>query len=227
MSIMLVRGATLFAFVTCASVVACGELRREAPDGGPAVGTVDAAAPGPPPLGSVTGGPCTSGAKGATALRVRYEPGDAGNAVPVVEAFGLADDAGFFDVSTFVGVGGHEPTFAEATLGTGGIALDQTNGVDVKMSLQNLPPIHAVTLALLARSNTPNVSSSFQWSGGHGSGKSPPGSVGATATNVWVQADATRELGAVDFHDVLRITAGPPSNTLIVQRIELCIDLAD
>lgn len=222
---MLRRALVVLTLAACASGgFACGDLRREAADGG--ASTVDAPS-GPPPLATVSGGACASGATGQTAFRVRFdpEPSDAGGATPVTEVLGLSDDPTFFSVSTFIGPGGHAPTFAGETLGTGGIALDKTNGIDVTFSLRNLPPIRCVTLALLTRSNTPGTSASFQWSGGHGSGKSPPGSVGATATNAWVKTDVTSELGGVDFHDNLRMNAGPPSDALIVQRIELCVEL--
>jgi hypothetical protein len=56
------------------------------------------------------------------------------------------------------------------------------------------------------------------------SGATPTDFVSNVAPYVWYSADATASFTPGDGGALLRIKAGPSSDSLVVHRIELCID---
>src|SRR5215470_6956974 len=100
-------------------------------------GTPDAAPDAP--AGVITGGPCISGATGATAYRVRWA--DAGGTAQVVyEVNGLPDHsrdhAGAFGFQI-----GFVPQFVDPFLGDGGLQLDSDDFVDLELTTAGVSAI--------------------------------------------------------------------------------------
>ncbi len=81
-----------------------------------------------------------------------------------------------------------------------------------------------MTLAIFGRSFSTTTSGSFSWQTFDGTGSSPWGTVANSAPYEWYAADATTEFSPGDGGVLLRIRAGPPSDALIVNRVEVCFD---
>ena len=109
-------------------------------------------------------------------------------------------------------------------LGEGGLELSGTVFIDVELSTAGLPPVRGATLAIYGRSFNTTTSGSFSWMSFSGAGASPYAGVSNAAPYRWYLADATSALPAGDGSTLLRIEAGPPSNALVVNRVELCFD---
>jgi hypothetical protein len=172
--------------------------------------------------GPVTGGPCLSGATGATALRVRWANGG-GTATPVNEVFGLPDGS-----RQKVGAYGYQigftPSFVDPYLGQGGLQLDGSDFVDLELSTVGLSAIRSATLALYGRSFNTTTSGSFSWQTFEGTGATATSSFPNSAPYTWSAGDMTTEISPGDNRVLIRIKAGGASGSLVVHRIELCLD---
>ena len=181
-------------------------------DTGPAVGDTSGGGP-------ITGGPCISGSAGATAFRVRWV-NSGGKATVSYEVTGLPDKSGFkvgsYDMSFT-----YTPMYVDIPLsGEGGLQLDSGTFIDIDLSTVGLSSIKTAKLSLYGRSYATSSSGSFTWLTGSGSGSS------STISNAppyhWDGTDVTIGLPVGKLHK-LRIKPGPPSGSLVVNRIELCV----
>jgi len=172
--------------------------------------------------GPVTGGPCLSGAPGATALRVRWSNGG-GTATPVYEVFGLPDrsrqKAGAYGYQI-----GFTPSFVDPYLAQGGLQLDSSDFIDLELSTVGLSSIRSATLALYGRSFNTTTSGSFTWQTFDGTGATATSSFPNSAPYTWSAGDMTTELSPGDNRVLIRIKAGGASGSLVVNRVELCLD---
>lgn len=189
-----------------------------ASDGGMAM--PDAMPDAPP--GVITGGPCISGSAGATAYRIRWANG--GNTAYVVyEVHGLPDKsrnkAGAYGYQI-----GYTPTFVDPYLGDGGLQLDGSSFVDLDLSTVGVSQISRATLSIYGRSFHTTASGSFNWQTFEGIGSTPTNFVSNGAPYQWYSADMTTEISPGDGGVKIRIKAGPSSGSLVVNRIELCLE---
>jgi hypothetical protein len=172
--------------------------------------------------GIISGGPCVSGAAGATALRARWVDGG-GTASAQIEAFGLPDSSrekvGAFGFNI-----GFTPTFDDNFLGPGGLVLDSSDFVDIELSTVGVSVLRAGTLAIFGRSFNTTASGSFNWMSFTGSGQTPTDFVSNTVPYQWYVADLADAIAAGDGMVLVRVKAGPSSGSLIVNRIEICLD---
>ena len=184
----------------------------------PDAGQPDAAPP--PPI--LTGGPCLSGAPGSTAYRVRWL--DAGGTAQVsYEVNGLPDKSRDHTGAYGYQIG-FKPSFVDPFLGAGGLQLNSSSFVDIELSTKGLTSIQSATLSILGRSYNTTTSGSFHWQTFDGVGAAPSGLVHNSAPYEWYSADMSSELSPGDDGVLLRIKAGPPSGSLVVHRIELCME---
>ena len=172
-------------------------------------------------LGPITGGPCLSGAAGATAYRIRWA--DGGNTTyPVYEVDGLPDHsrdhAGAYGYQI-----GFSPSFVDPFLGVGGLQLDGSDFVDLEITTAGVSQISSAILSIYGRSYNTTTSGSFNWQTFDGVGSSPTDFVSNVAPYVWYSADMTTEVSPGDPNVLIRIKAGPSSDALVVNRIELCL----
>ena len=174
------------------------------------------------PTGPITGGPCISGSAGATAFRIKWVNGG-GTATVSYEVDGLPDKsrwkAGAYGYSI-----GFSPSFVDPFLGDGGLQLDSSDFVDIELSTVGLSTIRSATLAIYGRSFNTTASGSFDWMTFTDSGSTPIDFVSNVAPYRWYAYDATSAFRAGDGGVLLRIKAGPSSDALVVNRIELCMD---
>jgi hypothetical protein len=176
------------------------------------------------PSGPITGGPCISGSRGATALRVRWSD-SGGRATVNYEVQGLPDRSRF-KVSVYGRSIGFTPTFADPFLGAGGVQLDGSDFIDVEMSTVGVSRISSFTISILGRSYSTGSSGSFNWMSFTGAGSTATDFVSNVAPYRWYAADATGDIATSDGGILLRIQAGPSSGSLVVNRLELCIDVS-
>lgn len=172
----------------------------------------------------ISGGPCISGASGQTAYRVRWLGNGAGStAYPGFEINGLPDtsrdDTGAYGYQI-----GFTPSYVDNFLGDGGLQLNASSFVDIEMSTLGISSIQSATLSIFGRSYNTTASGSFNWQTFSGSGSSSTNWVANSAPYEWYSADMTSALAAGDDGVLLRIKAGPSSSSLVVNRIELCIE---
>jgi hypothetical protein len=197
-----------------------------------AASTIDAASGAPsqdsgadaPPAGVVSGGPCLSGALGATAFRVRWTNAG-GSAQASYDVDGMPDrsqdQAGAYGYQV-----GFTASFVDTALAEGGLALDSSDFVDIRLSTAGLSSIVSATLAIYGRSYSVDTSGGFSWQTLDGSWQTPLDVVSNAAPYQWYSANMTPEIGPNEPNVLLRIKAGPSSNALVVNQIELCL-LAD
>jgi hypothetical protein len=172
--------------------------------------------------GPITGGPCLSGAPGATAFRFSFYDGG-GDAIVKYEVDGLPDKsrgkAGTYGYTIPFTASYVDPFLAE-----GGVQLDGSDFIDVELSTVGLSTIRSVTLSVYGRSYDTTTSGSFNWMTFVDSGSTPFDFVSNVAPYAWYSADATSAFTPGDGGALLRIKAGPSSESLVVHRIELCVD---
>ena len=172
--------------------------------------------------GTITGGPCMSGGVGATAFRVRWT-NSGGRATVNYEVHGLPDKSRW-KVGVYGYTVGFMPQFADPFLGPGGLQLDSSDFIDVELSTKGVHRVSSITLALYGRSYSTGSSGSFNWMTFTGSGSTPLNYVSNVTPYRWYSADATADLNPDDGSILLRIKAGGGSGSLVVNRLELCID---
>jgi hypothetical protein len=189
-------------------------------DGG---GGIDAGDTPPPDATAsvITGGPCLSGEPGATGYRIRWADGGS-TTYPVYEVNGIPgntdDHAGAYGY-----VIGFQPQFVDPYLGDGGLLLDGSSFIDLELSTAGLASIGNATLSIFGRSYNTTTSGSFNWQTFEGVGATPTNSVSNVAPYQWYSGDMTGEISAGDDSVLIRIEAGPSSGSLVVHRVELCL----
>ena len=175
--------------------------------------------------GGVFPGGCISGATGNYAARFRW----AGNG-PSSRAYVQYDLNNFPDASRWKagaysrGAVGYQPVFTDTFLGVGGLEMGGTVFMDVELSTARLSTIRKVSLAILGRSFNTTAGGSFSWQSFDDTGATPSGFVSNVAPYRWYVADATAAFRPGNAGVLLRISPGGPSGTLIVSRVEICID---
>lgn len=173
------------------------------------------------PAGIITGGPCSATAAGATAYRIRWANGG-GTAYPVYEVHGLPDKsrnhAGAYGYQI-----GFTASYVDPYLAQGGLQLDGSDFVDLELSTVGVSQITSATLAIYGRSFNTTASGSFNWQTFDGVGSTPTNFVSNVAPYQWYAADMTTEISPGDDGVLIRIKAGPSSGSLVVNRIELCM----
>jgi hypothetical protein len=182
----------------------------------------DLAAPADMATGSITGGPCQSGARGATALRVHWS-NSGGTAVVNYDVHGLPDTSRW--KVTAYGMIGFMPTFVDIPLGGGGgLQLDSSDFIDIELSTAGVHHLNSVTLSLFGRSYSVDTDGSFTWQTATGSNATDIDSLSNVVPYHWTSGDATTEIGADDGTLLIRVRAGADSNSLVVNRLEICMD---
>lgn len=182
----------------------------------------DLAAPPDLASGPITGGPCMSGGSGATAFRVSWMNGG-GRAYVNYEVNGLPSKSRW-KVGAYGYSIGFTPQFVDPFLGSGGLLLDGSDFIDVELSTAGVHHIANATLAILGRSYSTGSSGSFEWTTFTGAGATPLNFVSNGAPYRWYPADATADIAPDDGGVLIRIKAGGSSGSLVVNRLELCID---
>ena len=173
-------------------------------------------------LNPISGGPCLSGAEGATAYRIRFA-NDGGSAQVIYEVNGLPDTsrdlAGVFGFQI-----GFTSSFVDPFLGEGGLLLNSSSFVDIELSTLGVSSIHSATLSIYGRSYDTTTSGSFNWQTFSGIGSAPANLVANSVPYGWYSADMLTEIDPDDDSILLRIKSGPSSDSLVVNRIELCLN---
>lgn len=172
-------------------------------------------------IGILTGGPCLSGSSGATAYRVRWIRAGS-NAQVVYEVNGLPDHS--HDHTAAYGYQiGFTPSYVDPFLDVGGVQLDGSDFIDIELTTAGVTNITSATLSIFGRSFDTTTSGSFNWQTFAGTGSSPTDLVSNVVPYAWYSADMTSEITAGDAMVLIRIKAGPSSDVLVVNRIELCL----
>ncbi|MGZ3448705.1 MAG: hypothetical protein ACXVEF_03855 [Polyangiales bacterium] len=177
------------------------------------------------PTGPITGGPCASGAPGATAFRLKFT-NSGGHAMTGYEVTGLPDKTGFKAAAYKTGSidPSWYPPYDDMYLAAGGLRLDDTDFLDINFSTVGISSISSVTIAVYGRSFATTTSGSYSWQTFEGSASIASGTMSNSTPYVWYAAFATTEFAAGKSGDLLRIKAGPPSGSIIVNRIEVCME---
>ncbi|MBO6934507.1 MAG: hypothetical protein JJ863_06020 [Deltaproteobacteria bacterium] len=198
------------------------------PDMGPPdMGPPDMGPPdlGPPDLGPPSGG-CVSGATGTHVARFRWNGSSSGSTAWIsYEANNLPDTSRWRAGAYSRGpIGSYTPTWQDPFLAEGGVELGGTVFFDIELSTIGLSSIRNVTIALYGRSYNTTTSGSFTWMTFDGSGASPYAGVSNGAPYAWYGANATAAFSPGNGGVLLRLEAGGPSNTLVVNKVEICFD---
>ena len=182
----------------------------------------DAFVPHDAPAGIISGGPCISGATGATGFRIRWSGQNGGTAYVVYERDGMpqgsGDRAGAYGYQI-----GFSPSFVDPFLGDGGVALDSSDFIDMYVSTAGVSSITQATLSIYGRSYDTTASGSFNWQSLDDVGSTPDNFVSNVAPYQWYSADMTSAIGPGESGYLLRLKSGPGSDSLVVNRIELCL----
>jgi hypothetical protein len=108
-------------------------------------------------------------------------------------------------------------------LGDGGLQLDGSDFVDLEITTAGVSAIQQATLSIYGRSYNTTASGSFNWQTFVDVGDAPINLVSNVAPYAWYSADMTSALAPNDANTLIRIKAGPSSDALAVNRIELCV----
>lgn len=173
------------------------------------------------PAGPITGGPCLSGAAGQTAYRIRWANGG-GNAYVQYEVHAMPDTSRFR-----AGAYGYTipftPQYVDTALAQGGLLLNSSDFVDIELSTVGIATIQSAHVAIYGRSYNTTTSGSFNWQTFDGVGQTPANVVSNSTPYSWDAGDMTTEITPADNGVLIRIKAGPNSNSLVVNRIEICM----
>ena len=173
------------------------------------------------PIGIISGGPCLSGQPGQTAYRMRWAQSGS-TAYPVYEVNGLPDKSR--DKTGAYGYQiGFTPSYVDPFLAQGGLQLNSSSFVDIELSTVGVSAIQSAKLAIYGRSFNTTASGSFHWQTFDGTGTTATNAVSNSAPYQWYAGDMTTEVSPNDNSVLVRIKAGPSSNSLVVNRIELCM----
>lgn len=171
--------------------------------------------------GIISGGPCFGSPMGATAFRVHWY-GSGGRATVAYDVHGLPDKS-----RGKVGVYGFGPGFTpqwvDTGLGPGGLELNSSDFIDIELSTAGLSRISNVTIALFGRSYATGSSGSFTWQTLAGIDGTATNSISNATPYAWYPGDATASIRPGDAGLLIRIKAGPSSNSLSVNKLEICM----
>jgi hypothetical protein len=171
-------------------------------------------------------GVCTSGASGNLALRFQWKEA---NSKAYVYDYERDDLPGNNQSVSFVRVYStsslnYTPFFVDDDTGAGGVELTSDNFMDIRLSTEGLTEIRNVSIAILGRSFNYSFNGSFSWQSFIGNGAAPSGSIRNTTPYKWTVVSAPNSLIVGQRQTLLRIRSGPPSNQLVVNKVEICFD---
>jgi hypothetical protein len=173
------------------------------------------------PTGPITGGPCLSGAPGQTAYRVRWA-GSGGTAYVQYEVHAMPDTSRFRAGAYGYQIG-FTPQYVDTALAQGGLLLNSSDFVDIELSTVGISSISSAHLALYGRSYSVSTSGSFNWQTFDGLGQTASNVMSNGTPYAWDSGDMTTEISPGDDGVRIRIKAGPSSGSLVVNRIEICL----
>jgi hypothetical protein len=173
------------------------------------------------PTGPITGGPCLSGAPGQTAYRVRWA-GSGGTAYVQYEVHAMPDTSRFRAGAYGYQIG-FTPQYVDTALAQGGLLLNSSDFVDIELSTVGISSITSAHLALYGRSYSVSTSGSFNWMSWDGFGQTASNVMSNGTPYAWDSGDMTTEISPGDDGVLIRIKAGPSSGSLVVNRIEICL----
>jgi hypothetical protein len=158
---------------------------------------------------------CKNGV-GWAAFRFKYD----GSTSSRLEAFGLPDSSNWEAVVV------RSTSFTDALHG-GGVEIASGNWILIRFSLVGLSVIRSAKLSVYGSSYSTGASGSINaWSPIYGDNASPTNSFSNAWPYTWNSVDYTRSLGIGDSKDLtgIRLYAGPGSNDLVINTVELCLD---
>lgn len=174
--------------------------------------------------GGLSSGDCISGATGTHAVRFQWQGNGPNSTAYVDYEVNELPDTSRWHVGAYSSSFSYSPVYTDTFLGEGGLELSGTVFIDVELSTAGLGALDQVTIALYGRSFNTTSSGSFTWQTFSGTGATPSGHVANSAPYQWYLADATAALPAGDASTLLRLRAGPSSNSLVVNSVEICFD---
>ncbi|HUQ01790.1 MAG TPA: hypothetical protein VM261_04805 [Kofleriaceae bacterium] len=173
------------------------------------------------PSGPITGGPCLSGAPGQTAYRVRWANGG-GSAYVQYEVHAMPDTSRFRAGAYGYQIG-FTPQYVDTALAQGGLLLNSSDFVDIELSTVGISSITSAHLALYGRSYSVSTSGSFDWQTFDGLGQTASNVMANSTPYAWDSGDMSSDISPGDDGVRIRIKAGPSSGSLVVNRIEICL----
>jgi hypothetical protein len=173
------------------------------------------------PTGPITGGPCLSGVAGQTAYRVRWLNGG-GTAYVQYEVHAMPDTSRFRTGSYGYSIG-YTPQYVDTALAQGGVLLNSSSFIDIELSTVGIAAIASAHLALYGRSYSTGSSGSFDWLTFEDSGATAANVMSNSVPYAWDAGDMTTAISAGNGGVRIRIKAGPSSGSLVVNRIEICM----
>jgi hypothetical protein len=185
-----------------------------------ATGDVDDVAPDT----STPAGDCISGATGTHAVRFSWRGNGPNSTAYVDYEVNELPDTSRWKAGAYAQSFSYTPVYTDTFLGAGGLELSGTVFMDIELSTDGLASVSQATIGIFGRSFDTTSPGSFAWQTFSGTGAAPSGLVANSAPYQWYTADATAALPAGDDGILLRITPGPPSNSLVVNSVEICFD---
>jgi hypothetical protein len=164
---------------------------------------------------NLLGPACTHGA-GFVAWKFHYN----GSTSKITDVYSLPDSSNW-DVAP-----AYSTSFADSIHG-GGIDIGGGNWLLIRFSVANMNQIKGATLSVYGRSYNVTTSGSFDgWSPIYGDVKSQTNSHSNAWPYQWVSVDysANVKIGDPPGLTGIRLYAGPNSNDLVINTVELCID---
>ena len=157
-------------------------------------------------------------------MRFRWTGAGSGSTASVVYEANTLPDTSRWHVSAANSTIGFTPVFVDPFLGSGGLDLEGDVFIDVEISTAGLSAIDRATIAIFGRSYNTTTSGSFTWQTFNGTGAAPTNLVSNVAPYSWYRADATAAFRTGESGALVRLRAGPSSNALAVNRVEICFD---
>jgi len=157
-------------------------------------------------------------------VRFRWTGSGSGSTASVVYEANTLPDTSRWHVSAGNGTIGYTPVFVDPFLGNGGLDLEGSVFMDIEISTAGLTAIDRATIAIFGRSYNTTTSGSFTWQTSAGTGAAPSNLVSNVAPYSWYGADATAAIRPGQSGALVRLRAGPASNALVVNRVEICVD---
>ncbi|MGM0557943.1 MAG: hypothetical protein ACQEVA_16275, partial [Myxococcota bacterium] len=169
-------------------------------------------------------GNCISGASGTHAVRFSWRGNGPNSTAYVDYEINELPDTSRWKVGAYSQSFSYSPVYTDTFLGEGGLELSGTVFMDVELSTDGLGSVSKATIAVYGRSFNTTSPGSFDWQTFSGTGAAPSGLVSNSAPYQWYGADATDALPSGDDGILLRLRPGPPSNSLVVNSVEICFD---
>ena len=157
---------------------------------------------------------------GATAVRVTWTDGN-GTAYPSYDVDGTPAHSA--TVNAYGYEIGFTATYTDQFLAVGGVALDDDDFIDMQLSTVGVTNIASATLSIYGRSFDVDTDGSFNWQTFLDTGTTATDFVSNGVPYAWYSADITSAVDANDANTLIRVKAGPSSDSLVVSQIELCL----